>query len=170
MSADRQSRSPRARSGVTIVVADPAWRRALPRPVGWVREVAQATLAAAGRMQDRLTVALADDQAVRVLNARYRGQDKPTNVLSFPSTDLAEGLGDIILARQTVLAEASRQGKPNAHHLAHLVAHGVLHLLGHDHARAGAAARMERLERRVLAGFAIPDPYRLPARTGWRAA
>jgi probable rRNA maturation factor len=165
MSESRQPRwRPAGPRAAAVVVLDPAWRRAVPRPVGWVREVARATLAAAGRTHGHLTVALADDCAVRALNARFRRRDKPTNVLSFPAADWDQGLGDIILARQTLLAEACQQGKPAAHHLAHLVAHGVLHLLGHDHGTATAAARMERLERQVLANFGIPDPYRVPER------
>jgi probable rRNA maturation factor len=74
-------------------------------------------------------------------------------------------LGDVAVARETLLAEAVAEGKPAAHHLSHLIVHGVLHLLGYDHERAADARRMEALERKILAGLGIPDPYRvrLPA-------
>jgi len=102
----------------------------------------------------------------RSLNAHYRHKDKPTNVLSFPS-GLPEGevpeepypLGDVVLAGETVLQEAGQQGIPVADHVAHLVVHGMLHLLGHDHERDDDAERMEALETKVLAGLGIADPY-----------
>jgi probable rRNA maturation factor len=108
---------------------------------------------------------LSDDAAMRALNARWRGKDAPTNVLSFAaSDDLAPGmprlLGDVVLAFETVSREALAEGKPLADHTRHLIVHGVLHLLGHDHERASDAKRMESLERGILAGFGVPDPYR----------
>ena len=109
-----------------------------------------------------LTVALADDRRVRALNARDRDKDKPTNVLSYPSGE-RKFLGDIVLARQTVWREAKEQGKTPADHVAHLVVHGTLHLLGHDHETGEAEAEhMEALERRILARLGIDDPYRDP--------
>lgn len=101
---------------------------------------------------------LADDAALRALNARWRQQDKPTNVLSFPAGDSVL-LGDVVLAFETVRREASEQGKSLADHMSHLVVHGVLHLLGHDHERPRDADVMESLERQVLAGLGIADPY-----------
>jgi probable rRNA maturation factor len=77
-------------------------------------------------------------------------------------------LGDVILARETVAVEARAQGKTMAAHTSHLIVHGVLHLLGHDHECAADAARMEALEVAVLAGLGIGDPYRLPARAAAR--
>lgn len=104
-------------------------------------------------------MALADDKRVRALNARDRKQDKPTNVLSYPSGE-RDFLGDIVLARQTVWREARSQGKEPADHLAHLVVHGTLHLLGYDHEASEAEAeRMEARERRILAKLGIADPY-----------
>ena len=125
---------------------------------GVERLVRKAARAAARRGRS-LNVALADDKAVRALNARDRKKDKPTNVLSYPSGERAF-LGDIVLARQTVWREAKQQNKSPADHVAHLVVHGVLHLLGHDHETSDAdAERMEALERRVLARLGIADPY-----------
>jgi probable rRNA maturation factor len=110
-------------------------------------------------------VALASDAAVMELNGAYRGFDKPTNVLSFPAPPHAtvagdpRTLGDIIIARETVLREAAEQGVPPLHHLQHLVVHGLLHLLGFDHGTDDEAVVMETLETRILASVGIPDPY-----------
>ena len=95
----------------------------------------------------------------QALNKRDRKKDKPTNVLSYPSGEKAF-LGDIVLARQTVWREAREQKKTPADHVAHLVVHGMLHLLGYDHEASDAEAeRMEALERRILKKLGIDDPY-----------
>jgi probable rRNA maturation factor len=112
-----------------------------------------------------VSLVLAGDAAVRALNRRWRGRDSATNVLSFASGEAGGAgrtvlLGDVVLAFETVAREAAEQGKPLADHFAHLVAHGVLHLLGYDHVKAAEARRMEALERRVLAGLGVGDPYR----------
>lgn len=112
-----------------------------------------------------LSIVFSDDAQVRVLNAEWRGKDSATNVLSFPAfpdasaTSLPPMLGDIILAAETVGREAALEGRPLAHHITHLVVHGFLHLIGHDHQDEDEAEEMEALERRVLARLAIPDPY-----------
>jgi probable rRNA maturation factor len=127
-----------------------------------VRRAARAAIAGTRRRAAcALNVALADDRYVRTLNARDRKKDKLTNVLSYPSGEKAF-LGDIVLARQTVWREARQQKKTPTDHLAHLVVHGVLHLLGYDHETSDEDAdRMEALERRVLAKLGIEDPYLL---------
>ncbi len=115
-----------------------------------------------------LAVVLTDDAAIRSLNHAWRGVDKATNVLSFPAKGSGGDpplLGDIVLAYQTVAAEARAERKPFAHHIAHLAVHGFLHLLGYDHVRAKDAETMEQVERDVLQRLAIPDPYR-PAQSG----
>ncbi len=112
-------------------------------------------------------IALADDAAVRALNRHYRGKDSATNVLSFPAaapTTTSPGsgprnLGDVILASETVLLEARRDGVAPAHHVQHLVVHGLLHLLGFDHDTEDEARAMEALEIEVLASLGVPDPY-----------
>ncbi len=140
----------------TVVVLDPAWRRALP---GAERLARKAARAAIGAKRNSLTVALADDKRVRALNARDRKKDRSTNVLSYPSGEKSF-LGDVVLARQTVWREAKEQKKTPADHLVHLVVHGTLHLLGHDHETSDADAdRMEALERRILKRLGIADPY-----------
>ena len=144
------------RSKVDVVLLDAAWAKALPGVERLVRKAARAAL---GARVKSLTVALSDDQRVRALNKRDRRKDKPTNVLSYPSGE-KKFLGDVVLARQTVWREAREQNKTPADHLAHLVVHGTLHLLGHDHETSDADAdRMEALERRVLKRLGIADPY-----------
>ena len=108
-----------------------------------------------------LAVLLTDDAAVRRLNATWRGLDKPTNVLSFPAppNDPSGALGDIAIAFETTAREAAAEGKPLAHHLSHLAVHGFLHLVGYDHEEDAQAEEMEALERKVLAGLGVPDPY-----------
>jgi probable rRNA maturation factor len=151
----RATRKP-SRTTVDVVVLDAAWQKALP---GVERLVRKAARAAVGRRKSALVVALADDKTVRKLNAKHRGSNKPTNVLSYPS-DARGLLGDIVLARETVWREARAQGKRPADHVSHLVVHGVLHLLGYDHETGDAdAERMEGRERRILKGLGIADPY-----------
>ena len=117
-----------------------------------------------------VSVRFADDAEVRQLNRQYRHKDKPTNVLSFPMVqpDLIEALsnddgeqllGDIILAAETCAGEAVEKGASVADHATHLIVHGTLHLLGYDHERDDEAERMERLERTVLEGLGLADPY-----------
>jgi probable rRNA maturation factor len=106
----------------------------------------------------------------RELNRRYRGKNRPTNVLSFGAgvpPELAEGmgflpLGDLALCAPVVVREAAEQGKSELSHWAHLTIHGVLHLLGFDHEEAAAARRMEDQERELLTRFGVEDPYTVP--------
>ena len=135
-----------AQAGITI--DEVAWRRALPRAEAIVRRA----LAAVGAEAD---VVLTDDRTVRRLNARHRGQAKPTNVLTFEGPP-----GEIYLALGVVRREAGSASKPMARHLAHLVVHGALHLLGHDHATAGEARRMESAEARLLGRLGAGNPWR----------
>lgn len=108
-------------------------------------------------------VALASDAFIRRLNASYRGKDAPTNVLSFPfqaPPTAGEGryLGDLVLACETIRREAQERRIPRLHHVQHLVVHGLLHLLGHDHERDAEAEAMEGLEAEILGGLGI-DPF-----------
>jgi probable rRNA maturation factor len=145
---------------IDVEVEDPAWSAALPDAEALVLAAADATLASEGAVGEGVTLLLTDDETIRGLNQRFREQDKPTNVLSFPAPQNPERfLGDIALAYGVCAREAQEQGKPLANHLQHLVAHGVLHLLGYDHVSDAQADEMESLERAVLAGLGIPDPY-----------
>jgi probable rRNA maturation factor len=105
-----------------------------------------------------ISILFTNDDAVRRLNAHYRGKDRPTNVLSFPQPS-GPLLGDIVLAAETVRAEAALAGKPLEAHMAHLIIHGFLHLLGYDHGGEEEAETMEAVERAALERMGIPDPY-----------
>jgi probable rRNA maturation factor len=110
-----------------------------------------------------ISILLCNDAFIRDLNHKWRGIDKATNVLSFPSGEpiaKAQVLGDIVIAFETLKREAEEEGKSFRDHFAHLLAHGFLHLIGHDHLVEAEAERMEALERQVLAALGIDDPYR----------
>ena len=137
------------------------WAAALADPAGLASRAADAALQANGRStRDEVTLLLTDDASVRELNLRFRGLDKPTNVLSFPAAASAlPHIGDIALAYGVCAAEAKAQGKPLEQHLAHLVVHGVLHLIGYDHQADSDAEVMEDQERAILDGLGVADPY-----------
>ena len=158
------------RIAVAVLPLAPCWRRPGLKAATLARQAALAAIALSGRAPAQfaeLSIALADDATVQSLNKRYRGKDKPANVLSFAATERPQprpegaplALGDVILAGETVAAEAAAQGKPLADHLRHLVVHGVLHLLGYDHEAGAEARRMEALEVRVLAQLGVANPY-----------
>jgi len=120
---------------------------------------------AVGEGPGGLVIRVVDEDESRSLNRDYRGVDRPTNVLSFPFESppgvVMDHLGDLVICAQVVAREAADQGKLPSHHWAHMVVHGVLHLLGYDHQRDDEAEEMESLEREILAGLGIPDPYRV---------
>ena len=152
-------------SAVEIQVADEAAE--VPEPpdlCAW----AEAALAAVERPGAAVTVRIVAEQEGRALNRDYRGRDYATNVLSFPFPEVppeamaelgAPYIGDLAVCGGVVAREAHAQGKALRAHWAHMIVHGVLHLAGHDHLDDDQAARMEALERRVLAGLGFPDPY-----------
>jgi len=155
------ARKPPAAPKIDVLVESGLWKDAADaEPV--VRQAiaeAAATLSTPGA---ELAIVLTDDSAIRLLNRTWRGVDAATNVLSFPTGRTGGDpllIGDIVLAYETVATEARAEGKPFAHHLAHLAVHGFLHLLGYDHERKKDAESMERLEREILRRLAIPDPY-----------
>jgi probable rRNA maturation factor len=124
---------------------------------------------AAGR---EISVLLVGPARSRALNARYRGRDRPTNVLSFRAAGAVQDcgvLGDLVICPAVLRAEAQAQRKSARAHWAHLVVHGVLHLAGYDHERERDARRMERREIRVLRALGIANPYRAPAVGGRRS-
>ena len=165
---------------VALSVEESSWSEAVPNIDTLCETVLRSAYSHARTMDTVLpehawvSLLLADDDRIQALNNTYRGQDKPTNVLSFPSPpDMSvmpdgaaeEGgeteriLGDIALARQTIWAEAEAQQKTPQAHLSHLLVHGLLHLLGHDHIDDEEAARMEQAEITILAEMNIANPY-----------
>lgn len=117
------------------------------------------------QMPSEVSLVFTDDASIREINAEWRSQDKPTNVLSFPAFPLTPGkmpgpmLGDIVVAQETLVREAQALGKPFDEHLSHLLVHGFLHLFGYDHMEENDAERMEGLETRILASLGLSDPY-----------
>jgi probable rRNA maturation factor len=158
---------------IHVSLDDPRWRAAGVSPALVRRAVKAALARQAAGLRAELSVALADDARVRVLNRDWRRIDKPTNVLAFPAGDVSAAgtaggpprpLGDVILAYETVAAEARAQGKAVTAHASHLIVHGVLHLLGFDHDTDATATDMEAVEVAVLARLGVADPYRPTAR------
>lgn len=158
---------------VLVEAESPLWQP-VDRWRPLVARAAEGALSGSGLLPRRaagppieISVLLTDDAGIRRLNARWRGRDRPTNVLAFPllapgeiAAQLAAAgppvlLGDVVLAHETVAREASVAGIAMADHLAHLVVHGCLHLLGHDHEEEAEAERMERLETETLARLGI---------------
>ena len=151
-----------------VAVSYAAPRAGLPAAVSFRKWVAAAL---DGRIREAdLAVRIVGSKEGRALNRHYRGKDYATNVLSFPA-DVADGvklpkgvvmplLGDLVLCAPVIAREAKEQKKPLAAHYAHLTVHGALHLLGWDHQDAREAECMEQLEREILAGLGIDDPYR----------
>jgi len=151
------------RLDVAVGYATP--RAGIPAAVSFRKWVAAAL---AGRIREAdLAIRIVGSKEGRSLNHHYRGKDYATNVLSFPA-ELPEGLpkgvklpllGDLVLCAPVIAKEAAAQGKPVTAHYAHLTVHGVLHLLGWNHEDAREAECMEQLEREILAGLGLPDPY-----------
>jgi probable rRNA maturation factor len=151
---------------IEVTVEAHAWRTAVTEPEQLCRRTVSAVLAREVSAPVELSVLLADDRRVAALNRDYRGKDRPTNVLSFPAqgpslTDAAAPrlLGDVVVALETTRREAVAQGRSVADHVAHLVVHGTLHLLGYDHEADDEAEMMEAREIELLAGLGIADPY-----------
>lgn len=165
----------RAADEIDIIVEAEDWRTSLPEVERVVERAAGAAFARAtrGGGDSLCAILLSDDAELRALNRQFRGQDKPTNVLSFPGAvdddaGVAEPVfdgerplpwGDVAIAFETTAREAAEQGKSLADHLSHLVVHGLLHLFGYDHEAADEAETMEAMEREILAGIGVADPY-----------
>jgi probable rRNA maturation factor len=157
------ARKPRREGGVLKIdvrIDRELWKTADDASVVARRAVTEAA-AVLSTPAVELAMVFTDDSAIRLLNRDWRGVDAATNVLSFP-TQRREGepplIGDIVLAYETIAAEAQAQRKSLVHHVAHLAVHGFLHLLGYDHVRDADAETMERIERVALRRLAIPDP------------
>ncbi|MGY6533892.1 MAG: rRNA maturation RNase YbeY [Pararhodobacter sp.] len=165
---------------IEVNAEDPRWGD-LPLDIeALATRAANAALGHLGHAPAEFEISLlaCSDARIRGLNAQFRAQDKPTNVLSWPASDLAaekagtlpcppdpgspddpEPLGDIALALETCLREATQAHRPLADHVTHLLVHSVLHLLGYDHENDDDALLMERTETAILETLGIPDPY-----------
>lgn len=159
---------------IDISVQDPVWEKQ-GNIESIVKVTATKTLTSAimpkfayGKALE-ISIVLANDELVQVLNREYRDKDKPTNVLTFASADDEDfeqqlfveplNLGDVILSYQTIENEAREQGKLIIDHVKHLIVHGVLHLLGYDHQTDDDATDMETLEIRILEQLGVQNPY-----------
>lgn len=152
---------------ISIEVEDEAWQALAGLHQLASTAVASALSGAGAHEQEReIALLFTDDQSMAAINADWRGKHKPTNVLSFPASPdmpVPDGeprpLGDIVLSYGVIAREAAEQGKTLHDHTAHLIVHGVLHLLGFDHETDVEAGEMERLETDILKGLGISDPY-----------
>lgn len=153
-----------ARPAIAILVEAGDWQNGteLEAIATRVIEAALRTLRLQLTKGAEISLVFTDDDHIRVLNRRYRNIGKATNVLSFPPAAEAGSammLGDIVLARETIVSEAASEGLTIEAHLAHLILHGFLHILGYDHAEEAEAQDMERLETEILSGLGIADPH-----------
>ncbi|MEO1019726.1 MAG: rRNA maturation RNase YbeY [Pseudomonadota bacterium] len=155
---------------IEVTIEAQAWNTIVTDPRQLVTRAAETALGeldAAERVRAEIGILLTDNIAVRALNKEYRGRDRPTNVLSFPSFGRDQPrpdhgpllFGDVILALETVKAEADALADGFSGHVSHLVIHGILHLFGHDHENNDEAQKMERAERRLMAQLGFGDPY-----------
>ena len=155
-----------------VNIQSPGWQAALPQLEALValiiEEINTLHGVRSGVRSGEFSIIFTDDAKIRVLNKTYRGENKPTNVLSFAFMDNDEFIcpnddpyiyGDVFVARETMMREATGYSKSLYDHTAHLITHGVLHLLGFDHVTAEDARKMEDLERGILHGIGIADPY-----------
>jgi probable rRNA maturation factor len=144
---------------IAVIVEEPGWRELGKGFPAELRRAARLALDASKKARrGALTILLADDAKLKALNARFRGKNKPTNVLSFPGAG-GDYLGDVAIAYGVTAREASASTKTIHDHTVHLAVHGVLHLLGYDHESAREAQVMEPLEIAILAELGIADPY-----------
>jgi len=159
---------------VVIIRDKPCWKRPIAEWEALIRPAAFEALRQSEWSQSaEISILLTNDAKIQELNKKYRGVNKPTNVLSFPSFEPEEILdlkaekklpepiilGDVVLAYETIQKESSSKNKLFDHHLIHLTVHGVLHLLGFDHKKDEDAVEMESLEIKILSSLTIPNPY-----------
>ncbi len=149
---------------ITLLIQDEKWRKARGLGARLKRAAALALTRGGADAGASLTILLTGDKHVQALNLSFRGKDGPTNVLSFPATvNSGNYLGDVAVAHGVTVKEAKESGKSLVDHATHLAVHGVLHLVGFDHATARQAKVMESLETEILKTLGIADPYRRKA-------
>jgi probable rRNA maturation factor len=153
---------------IDIALQCPAWEKSISDIEALTHDTITAVLKQVLPKQTNIeiSIVLSDDDFIQNLNNTYRNKDKPTNVLSFPMTAKAElkkkqflSLGDIIIAHETILAEAKEQHKDVTAHFRHMLVHGCLHLLHYDHETEKEASTMEKLEISLLHNMGIKNPY-----------
>lgn len=155
---------------ISVLVEDPAWTAKLPRLQRRIAAVIESTVMAQSKVKLKhdayeISLVLTNDRKIQTLNRDHRGKDYATNVLSFPmdTVPAAPGLpimlGDVVVTYGVTETEAKAMKKRFDHHLLHLICHGTLHICGYDHVTPGMARTMERLEKLILKGFNIKDPY-----------
>jgi probable rRNA maturation factor len=146
--------------GIDVIIEDPQWGDALANAAALAARCLAAAAARAPKLDGAVALLLADDDAVRDLNKRFRRQDKPTNVLSFPSGEEGPGfLGDIAIAFGVCAREAEENRTSVEGYAAHLIVHGLLHLVGYDHEDQADAEIMEALESEILDALGVYNPY-----------
>jgi probable rRNA maturation factor len=156
---------------IDVIVEDTSWSKArlgVKTFFPAVLEAAFKSLPVKPKSPLDVSITLTNDKTIKILNRDHRGKNKPTNVLSFPlwesigdipSGSEAVPLGDIIIAYETMAKEATEQNKKLKDHMAHMLVHGFLHLLGYDHMNDQEAEKMEKLEVKILKKLDIKDPY-----------
>lgn len=144
---------------INLIIEDEEWARAIPEMDALAQACQKTAITLERGLDGEIALLAGDDEALRTLNARFRGKNTPTNVLSFPSDGLPGFLGDIALAREICVREATEKGISLRDHAAHLIVHGMLHLIGYDHQESADAEAMERREAEILALLGIADPY-----------
>ena len=144
---------------IETVVEDDGWAAVLPDAEALAESCRRVAAAIEPSLAGEIALLLCDDAAMTELNSRFRGKAAPTNVLSFPSGEDEGFLGDIALARETCEREAAEKLIALRDHAAHLIIHGMLHLIGYDHEADDEAAAMERRETEILAAMGGADPY-----------
>ncbi len=144
-----------------LIIEDENWRTC-----GDLDAICERAFAAATEqlpIEGVIAVLLTDNDALHALNAQFRGKDKPTDILSFAADEMARPqIGDLALAHGVAAKDAATRDIPLADHLTHLLIHGYLHVLGHDHEDPAEAAEMEALEINALASLGLPNPYSKP--------
>jgi probable rRNA maturation factor len=145
---------------IDIQVQSPLWD-AQPLAERTARDAICTVAALLSTSGGEVSIVLTDDSTIQALNRDWRGVDKPTNVLSFPASKASGGSmhGDVVVAYETLVRECDEEGHAFLHHLAHLTAHGFLHLIGYDHETDAQADEMEAIESRIMTRMDMPDPY-----------
>ena len=144
---------------IEAIIEDEGWTSVLAEPQALADECLRAGEAAEPSLAREIALLFCDDAAMTALNIQFRDKPAPTNVLSFPSGEAEGFLGDIALSRETCIREAAEKNIPLRDHAAHLIIHGMLHLIGYDHERDDEATVMERRESDILQAMGIADPY-----------